>query len=80
MDKLSLKEVEITAEKGIPPVISIEYGKTMAKQLADMMRENERLLEVLNYFAVGEDKTIEQAMAVYDTYLVTSNKDSGNGN
>lgn len=74
MDRLTIEEVENQMQNF--------YGAerklmgNICQKLADTMRENERLRDVLNYVAVGEDKTVDQLIAEYDKYQEITNKES----
>lgn len=60
--KLTIEEAETFA------VTRCDDASRIARQLADTMRENERLRGAIQYVANGEDTTADDLIAEYESY------------
>lgn len=67
MDKLTIEEADRAALMGMGGN-TFNNITALAGQLAETMRENERLAATLQYIATGDDTTIDDLHAQYDFY------------
>jgi len=82
MDKLTIEQVEEGIKDCDNRYIIFELRgeelKSVLQQLADTMRENEKLWSALNYIAVGEDVTVEKLIGDWEKFnAMHPNKDAG---